>query len=136
MASCVLLFFFSSRRRHTRYIGDWSSDVCSSDLEFLALDIEDLVVVDRVIPVNNDKILDVECKEFADAVDRVSTISTERSRAVKLALDRGNLVVSATSPENGTAVEELEVRYQNSPIEIGFNSRYQIGRASCRERVS
>src|SRR5437762_14300137 len=76
MASCVLLFFFSSRRRHTRYIGDWSSDVCSSDLEFLALDIEDLVAVDRVIPVNNDKILDVECKEFADAVDRVSTIST------------------------------------------------------------
>ncbi|HEY4471545.1 MAG TPA: DNA polymerase III subunit beta [Stellaceae bacterium] len=81
---------------------------------------------DRVIPVNNDKILDVECKEFADAVDRVSTISTERSRAVKLALDRGNLVVSATSPENGTAVEELEVRYQNSPIEIGFNSRYLL----------
>src|SRR6478672_10367122 len=80
----------------------------------------------RVIPVNNDKILDVECKEFADAVDRVSTISTERSRAVKLALDRGNLVVSATSPENGTAVEELEVRYQNSAIEIGFNSRYLL----------
>jgi DNA polymerase III subunit beta len=81
---------------------------------------------DRVIPVNNDKVLDVECKEFADAVDRVSTISTERSRAVKLALDRGNLVVSATSPENGTAVEELEVRYQQSPIEIGFNSRYLL----------
>jgi DNA polymerase-3 subunit beta len=81
---------------------------------------------DRVIPVNNDKILEVECKEFADAVDRVSTISTERSRAVKLAVDRGNLVVSATSPENGTAVEELEVRYQNSPIEIGFNSRYLL----------
>jgi len=81
---------------------------------------------DRVIPVNNDKVLDVECKEFADAVDRVSTISNERSRAVKLALDRGNLVVSATSPENGTAVEELEVRYQNSPIEIGFNSRYLL----------
>jgi DNA polymerase III subunit beta len=81
---------------------------------------------DRVIPVNNDKLLDVECKEFADAVDRVSTISNERSRAVKLALDRGNLIVSATSPENGTAVEELEVRYQNSPIEIGFNSRYLL----------
>ena len=81
---------------------------------------------DRVIPVNNDKILEVDCKTFAEAVDRVSTISTERSRAVKLALDRGNLVVSATSPENGTAVEELEVRYQNSPIEIGFNSRYLL----------
>ena len=81
---------------------------------------------DRVIPVNNDKLLEVPCKEFAEAVDRVSTISTERSRAVKLAIERGGLVVSATSPENGTAIEELEVRYENSPIEIGFNSRYLL----------
>jgi len=81
---------------------------------------------DRVIPANNDKILEVDCKTFAEAVDRVSTISTERSRAVKLTIDRSSLVVSATSPENGTAVEELEVRYQSSPIEIGFNSRYLL----------
>jgi len=81
---------------------------------------------DRVIPANNDKVLEVDCKSFAEAVDRVSTISTERSRAVKLAIDRGNLVVSATSPENGSAVEELEVRYQSTPIEIGFNSRYLL----------
>ena len=81
---------------------------------------------DRVIPAGNDKILEVDCKSFAEAVDRVSTISTERSRAVKLAIDRGNLVVSATSPENGTAVEELEVRYQSTPLEIGFNSRYLL----------
>ena len=81
---------------------------------------------DRVIPANNDKLLEVPCKEFAEAVDRVSTISTERSRAVKLAIDRGSLVVSATSPENGSAVEELEVRYQSTPIEIGFNSRYLL----------
>ncbi len=81
---------------------------------------------DRVIPANNDKILDVECKSFAEAVDRVSTISTERSRAVKLAIEHGALTVSATSPENGTAVEELEVRYQSAPLEIGFNSRYLL----------
>jgi DNA polymerase III subunit beta len=81
---------------------------------------------DRVIPVNNDKLLEVPCKEFAEAVDRVSTISTERSRAVKLAIERTGLVVSATSPENGTAVEELEVRYSASPLEIGFNSRYLL----------
>ena len=81
---------------------------------------------DRVIPANNDKILEVDCKSFAEAVDRVSTISSERSRAVKLAIDRGSLVVSATSPENGTAIEELEVRYQSSPLEIGFNSRYLL----------
>ncbi|HTT79619.1 MAG TPA: DNA polymerase III subunit beta [Stellaceae bacterium] len=81
---------------------------------------------DRVIPTGNDKLLEVDCKSFAEAVDRVSTISTERSRAVKLAIDRGSLVVSATSPENGSAVEELEVRYQSTPLEIGFNSRYLL----------
>jgi DNA polymerase-3 subunit beta len=91
---------------------------------------------DRVIPSNNDKVLEVKCKEFAEAVDRVSTISTEKSRAVKLVIappngkggggDGASLTVSATSPENGTAVEELEVRYLAEPIEIGFNSRYLL----------
>ena len=81
---------------------------------------------DRVIPAGNDKVLEVPCKEFAEAVDRVSTISTERSRAVKLAIERGSLTVSATSPENGIAVEELEARYQSAPLEIGFNSRYLL----------
>ncbi len=81
---------------------------------------------DRVIPAGNDKLLEVECKSFAEAVDRVSTISTERSRAVKLAIDRGSLTVSATSPENGVAVEELEARYDSMPLEIGFNSRYLL----------
>jgi DNA polymerase-3 subunit beta len=81
---------------------------------------------DRVIPANNDKVLEVDCKLFAEAVDRVSTISTEKSRAVKLAVDRGTLVLSATSPENGTASEELEVAYTAEPMEIGFNSRYLL----------
>ena len=81
---------------------------------------------DRVIPAGNDKILEVATKLFAEAVDRVSTISTEKSRAVKLALDHGSLVLSATSPENGTASEEIEVGYQHGPIEIGFNSRYLL----------
>jgi DNA polymerase-3 subunit beta len=81
---------------------------------------------DRVIPSGNDKVLEVNCKEFAEAVDRVSTISTEKSRAVKLAVDRGTLTLSATSPENGTATEEIEVRYGAAPIEIGFNSRYLL----------
>jgi len=79
-----------------------------------------------VIPTSNDKVLEVECKPFAEAVDRVSTISTEKSRAVKLALERGTVTLSATSPENGTATEEIEVRYNATPIEIGFNSRYLL----------
>jgi len=81
---------------------------------------------DRVIPTNNDRILEVDCKLFAESVDRVSTISTEKSRAVKLAIERGNLTLSATSAENGTAIEELEVRYNAQPLEIGFNARYLL----------
>ena len=80
----------------------------------------------RVIPTGNDKVLEVDRREFRDAIDRVSTISSEKSRAVKLALKPGALTISATSAENGTAVEELEVKYEGTPIEIGFNSRYLL----------
>ena len=80
----------------------------------------------RVIPSGNDKTMEVRCKDFAEAVDRVSTISSEKSRAVKLAVHSGNLTLSANSPENGTAVEELEIDYGGQDIEIGFNSRYLL----------
>ena len=85
---------------------------------------------ERVIPAGNDKVLEVDCKSFAEAVDRVSTISSEKSRAVKLAVHDGALTLSANSPENGTAVEELEVDYDGGGIEIGFNSRYLLDIAS------
>jgi DNA polymerase III subunit beta len=81
---------------------------------------------DRVIPAGNDRMLEVDCKLFAEAVDRVSTISSEKSRAVKLAIEHGNLTLSATSPENGTASEDLEVRYGAAALEIGFNARYLL----------
>jgi DNA polymerase III subunit beta len=81
---------------------------------------------DRVIPAGNDKILEIDCRLFAEAVDRVSTISTEKSRAVKLSVEHGTLTLSATSPENGTALEEIEVGYTSTPLEIGFNSRYLL----------
>jgi DNA polymerase-3 subunit beta len=81
---------------------------------------------ERVIPEGNDKLLDVDVKSFAQAVDRVSAISTEKSRAIKLALEKGTVTLSASSPENGTAVEEIEAQYDSSPLEIGFNSRYLL----------
>ena len=66
------------------------------------------------------------CKEFAHAVDRVSTISTEKSRAIKLAVAKGVVTLSATSPDAGSATEEIEVEYKDSALEIGFNSRYLL----------
>jgi DNA polymerase-3 subunit beta len=81
---------------------------------------------ERVIPSGNDKVLEVDPRSFYSAVDRVATIATEKSRAVKLSIDRGALTVSANSPESGSATEELEVRYDATPLEIGFNSRYLL----------
>jgi DNA polymerase-3 subunit beta len=82
---------------------------------------------ERVIPRDNDKLLRVGSKDFADAVGRVAAISSERLRPVKLSLARDLLVLSAASPEQGTATEELnegKVRYEASPLEIGFQARY------------
>ncbi|WP_158805983.1 MULTISPECIES: DNA polymerase III subunit beta [unclassified Acidisoma] len=82
---------------------------------------------ERVIPRDNDKILRVGKKDFADAVARVAAISTERSRPVKLALDRDLLTLSAASPDQGSATEELDggrVTYSSTPMEIGFQARY------------
>ena len=81
---------------------------------------------DRVIPDGNDKTLEVNCEDFAAAVDRVATISTDKSRAIKLSVDAGIIVLSASSPESGTASEEIEVDYSQGPIEIGFNARYLL----------
>jgi DNA polymerase III subunit beta len=80
----------------------------------------------RVIPASNDKFLTVERQPFANAVDRVSTISSERGRAVKLAMADNKLTLSVTNPDSGSAVEELEVDYDAAPLEIGFNARYLL----------
>ncbi|MBL8673526.1 MAG: DNA polymerase III subunit beta [Rhodospirillales bacterium] len=81
---------------------------------------------ERVIPSGNDKELVVPRAEFAAAVDRVATISTEKSRAIKLSASKNNLTLSATSPDAGSATEEIEIGYAGPPIEIGFNSRYLL----------
>ena len=80
----------------------------------------------RVIPSGNDKELVVDKKDFEAAVDRVSTVSSERGRAVKLSLSGGKLILSVTNPDSGSATEEIEVEYDSDPIDIGFNSRYLL----------
>ncbi|MBI1867468.1 MAG: DNA polymerase III subunit beta [Methylocystis sp.] len=80
----------------------------------------------RVIPAGNDKRLTVEREVFANAVDRVSTISSERGRAVKLALSDGKVVLSVTNPDQGSAIEEIEADYDGPPLDVGFNARYLL----------
>lgn len=91
----------------------------------------------QVIPEGNDKIVEVDPKIFSSAIDRVSTISDGKSRAVKIALNNKLMTLSANSPESGSATEDLEIN-GNDNMEIGFNARYlmditqQIEGSACR----
>ncbi len=80
----------------------------------------------RVIPTGNTKRLEVDAGDFARAVDRVATVSSERSRAVKLQLEDDRLVLSVNAPDAGNAEEELVVGYADEPLSIGFNAKYLL----------
>jgi DNA polymerase-3 subunit beta len=80
----------------------------------------------RVIPTANDKLLKLDPKSFSAGVDRVSTIASEKTRAVKISVDRDKVTLSVTSPENGVATEELAADYGSDGIEIGFNAKYLL----------
>jgi DNA polymerase-3 subunit beta len=96
----------------------------------------------RVIPQGNDKELAVERDDFKTAVDRVSTVSSERGRAVKLSIAEGKLVLAVNNPDSGSATEELPADYEDEALEIGFNAKYlldiadQIGSGTMRFRLA
>ncbi|MBS1301880.1 DNA polymerase III subunit beta [Loktanella sp. SALINAS62] len=88
----------------------------------------------RVIPTGNTRKMEVDASEFAKAVDRVATVSSERSRAVKLQLEEDRLILSVNAPDSGNAEEELAVAYSDERLEIGFNAKYLLEIASQVDR--
>ncbi|MDX2263649.1 MAG: DNA polymerase III subunit beta [Hyphomicrobiales bacterium] len=80
----------------------------------------------RVIPQSNDKILTIQNADFVSAVDRVSTLSSDKGRAVKMNIAPEKLTLSVNNPDSGSATEELSVEYSSAPLEIGFNARYLL----------
>ncbi|MGF1544980.1 MAG: DNA polymerase III subunit beta [Parvularculaceae bacterium] len=81
---------------------------------------------ERVIPKDNDNAMRVETATFAKAVDRVSTVSADRTRSVKIEISGDRLRLAVNNPEAGSAREELVVDYDGEPLEIGFNARYLL----------
>lgn len=88
----------------------------------------------RVIPMGNTRKMEVDASEFASAVDRVATVSSERSRAVKMSLEEDRLILSVNAPDSGAAEEELAVAYNDERLEIGFNAKYLLEIASQVDR--
>ena len=88
----------------------------------------------RVIPTGNTRRMEVDAADFARAVDRVATVSSERSRAVKMQIDEDRLILSVNAPDSGAAEEELAVAYGDEHLEIGFNAKYLLEIASQVDR--
>ena len=115
-------------REHRRQlgfeVGDGELFLVQQRVATLAVPLE-AVEFARAAPALDDE-ADGSGGPFGEAVDRVSTISSERGRAVKLALADGRLTLSVTNPDSGSATEELEVDYDATPLDIGFNARYLL----------
>ena len=80
----------------------------------------------QVIPKDNQIKIEATVSDFAKAVDRVSTVSNETSRGVKISIEKSKMVLTANSPENGVAREEIAIKYQGETIVIGFNAKYLL----------
>jgi DNA polymerase-3 subunit beta len=81
---------------------------------------------EAVLPKDNSKSVTVHGEEFGDAIARVAQFADERSRAIKLRLEKGELKLSASSTETGESEDSLEVAYNGDPMAIGFNAQYLI----------
>ena len=80
---------------------------------------------ERVIPTGNNKILEISVKELSKAVDRVSVVA-ERTRAIKLIANKNHVMITSSSPDLGSALEEVEASYEAESLEIGYNFRYLL----------
>ncbi len=81
---------------------------------------------EKVIPSANEKLMETDTKALTQTIDRVAVVANERSRGIKLNLDKGALTLSASSAEQGSATESVDVTYSADVIDIGFNSRYLL----------
>ena len=79
---------------------------------------------ESVIPKKNDLIMKVDSSSFSETIDRVSTISLEKFRTVKLEISEDLCVVSSFGQEKSAGTEQIKVNYNGPKININFNAKY------------
>ena len=80
---------------------------------------------ERVIPTDNDKNIELGVKALSQAVDRVSVVA-ERTRAIKMITAKDKITITTSSPDLGSAQEDVEAKYEAESVEIGYNFRYLL----------
>jgi len=81
---------------------------------------------EAVLPKDNSKVIPVNADELNSAILRVAQFADERSRAVRLKLEKGELKLSASSTESGESEDSIEAPYTGDPLTIGFNAAYLV----------
>ena len=80
---------------------------------------------EKVIPKNTSNTFSINRKKFLESINRISTISSEKSKAIKLDLNKDKITISASNlEEGGSGVEEINIKYNGPSLDIGFNSGY------------
>ena len=81
---------------------------------------------EAVLPKDNNKSVTVNCDDLTGAIQRVAQFADERSRAVRMKIEKGELKISASSTETGESEDSIETSYNGDSVTIGFNAAYLI----------
>jgi len=90
----------------------------------------------KVVPKDNDKILQIKLSEFKNSIERVTSVSLDRKEGLKMIVSKDSLQLSVSSPNSGEGIENINAKYNSNDISISFNSRYLIDIASQIEDSS
>ena len=90
----------------------------------------------KVIPKNNDKILQIKLEEFKNSIERVTTVSSDRKEGLKMIISKDAVQLSVNNPSSGEGIENINAKFNSDDLSISFNSRYLTDIASQIENES
>ena len=90
----------------------------------------------KVIPVNNEKILEMKLSEFKNSIERVTAVSSDRKEGLKMLISKESVQFSVNNPNSGEGIENISARFNSNELNISFNSGYLIDIASQIENES
>ena len=78
----------------------------------------------KVIPKNNEKILEIKLNEFKNSIERVTSVSLDHKEGLKMSISKESIELSVNSPNSGEGTENIKAKFNSSDLNISFNSRY------------
>jgi len=90
----------------------------------------------KVIPTDNEKVLEIKLEDFKNSIERVTTVSSDRKEGLKMSISKDSVQLSVNSPNSGDGVESIKGKFNSNDLSISFNSRYLTDIASQIENDS